>query len=133
MHPRPLLGCHRMTIRRVFVFVFAMQLVSIGVRETLDPDMWWHLRTGEFIWQHGIPRHDIFSFTVPDHDWVTHEWLTDVLMWGIDTLGGLQGLSVVFAGVSGLAFWLLYACSAGGPYLSAIVVLLAAAAAAPSF
>ena len=53
-----------MTIRRAFVILSLAQLFSMGVRATLDPDMWWHLRTGEAIWNDGIPRHDIFSFTV---------------------------------------------------------------------
>ena len=29
-----------------------------------DPDMWWHLKTGEIIWNtQSIPRVDLFSFT----------------------------------------------------------------------
>jgi hypothetical protein len=122
-----------MTLRRVFSALLFVQLFSIGVRETLDPDMWWHLRTGEHILAHGIPRHDVFSFTVSDHEWITHEWLSEVFMWAVYSLGGLPALSVAFAALSALSFWLVYCCSDGRPYLAGFVVVLAAFAAAPSF
>jgi hypothetical protein len=119
-----------MTIRRLFVTLFALALVAMPMRETLDPDMWWHLRTGETIWQNGIPRHDIFSFTVPHHEWVTHEWLSQLFMWLVYLVGGLPGLIVVFALLTAVSFWLVYRCCAGRPYLAAFVVLLAAIASA---
>ncbi|MEJ2748246.1 MAG: hypothetical protein P8183_10115, partial [Anaerolineae bacterium] len=115
-----------MSTRRLFVFLFVLALLAMGVRETLDPDMWWHLRTGEYILQAGIPRHDVFSFTVPHHEWVTHEWLSQVFMWLVYQWAGLPGLMVVFAALIALTFWLVYRCSVGRPYLAAFVTLLAA-------
>jgi hypothetical protein len=119
-----------MTIRRLFTTLFALALVAMPMRETLDPDMWWHLRIGEIIWQSGIPRQDIFSFTVPHHEWVTHEWLSQLFMWLVYLAGGLPGLIVVFALLTAVSFWLVYQCCAGRPYLAAFVVLLAAFASA---
>lgn len=110
--------------------LFAVALFTMAVRETLDPDMWWHLRTGQLILQEGIPHNDTFSFTVPDHEWITHEWLSQVFMWGIYRVAGLEGLMVTFALLIALAFWLVYLCSAGRPFLAAFVVLLAALASA---
>jgi len=119
-----------MSVRRLFVILFAIALFTMAVRETLDPDMWWHLRTGEFILNNGIPQQDVFSFTVTDHEWVTHEWLSQVIMWGIYLVADLPGLIVVFALLIALAFWLVYLASDGRPYLPAFVVLLAAFASA---
>lgn len=119
-----------MTIRRLFVLLFVIALYAMAVRETLDPDMWWHLRTGEYILQRGIPRHDIFSFTVPNNEWITHEWLSEVMMWGVYRLGGLPLLLVAFAALTALTFWLVYSCCEGRPYLAAFVTLLAALASA---
>ena len=96
------------------------------MRETLDPDMWWHLRTGEYIWQYGIPTQDIFSFTVPHHAWITHEWLSQLFMWLVYDLAGWPGLIIVFALLTAVSFWLIYTCCDGQPYLAAFVVLLAA-------
>lgn len=92
--------------------------------------MWWHLRTGEYILQNGIPTHDVFSFTVTHHEWVTHEWLSQVVMWGIYLVGGLPGLIIAFALLVALSHWLVYVVSDGRPYLPAFVTLLAAFASA---
>ena len=119
-----------MTTRRLFEALFAIALLVIAVRHTTDPDLWWHLRTGEYILANGIPRTDVFSFTVPDHRWVTHEWLTQVFMWLVFQAGGLTALMLVFALITALAFWLVYRRCSGRPYLAAFVVLLAAFAAA---
>lgn len=121
-----------MTLRRVFTVLLFLQVWNVGLRETLDPDMWWHLRTGAYIVDHGVPRHDVFSFTVPGHAWVTHEWLAEVVMWLVYQVGGLPGLSAVFAALAALAFWFAYGACAGRPYLAALVVLMAALAAGPS-
>lgn len=119
-----------MTTRRLFVLLFVIAIFAMAVRETLDPDMWWHLRTGDFILAHGIPRFDVFSFTVPHHRWITHEWLSQVFMWLVYTAGGLTGLILVFAAIITLTFWLVYRRTPGRPYLAAFVVLLAAVASA---
>lgn len=119
--------------RSLFVLLYAIALFVIAVRPTLDPDMWWHLRTGDYIWQHGIPRQDVFSYTVTDHVWVTHEWLSQALMWLLYEAGGFPALIVVFALVVAASFWLVYASSAGRPFLAAFTGLLAAFAAAPTW
>ncbi|MBK8905067.1 MAG: hypothetical protein IPM53_28055 [Anaerolineaceae bacterium] len=106
--------------------LFATALFTMAVRETLDPDMWWHLRTGQYILQNGIPAQDVFTFTVPQNAWVTHEWLSQLIMWLVYLAGGLPGLILFFAALIAVTFWLLYLACAGRPYLAAFTVLLAA-------
>lgn len=115
-----------MTVRRLFVWLFVVALFSMGVRETLDPDLWWHLKTGEYILANGIPKQDVFSYTVPNHPWITHEWLSEVIMWQIFQVGQLPGLILFFAGLTALTYWLVYLSCRGQPYLAAFVTLLAA-------
>lgn len=112
--------------KRLFVALFAIALFTMAVRETLDPDMWWHLRTGEYILQNGIPAQDVFTFTVPQNAWVTHEWLSQLIMWLVYLAGGLPGLILFFAALIALTYWLLYLACAGRPYLAAFIVLLSA-------
>jgi hypothetical protein len=58
-----------------------------------DPDMWWHLKTGEVIWTtHTIPTTDLFSYTTNHHAWIPHEWLSQVLIYAAYRLGGYSGL-----------------------------------------
>lgn len=117
-----------MTIRRLFEGLFLLALLAIGAWETTDPDLWWHLRTGELIWQSGIPQQDVFSFTVAGTAWITHEWLSQAVMWGLYRLGGLPALILFFALLMTIIFYLVYRRSPAHPYLAAFVTLVAAIA-----
>ncbi|MFA6030610.1 MAG: SEC-C domain-containing protein [Elusimicrobiota bacterium] len=49
-----------------------------------DPDLWFHLSIGRYIVQHGlIPHANLFSWTDPAQPWVVHEWLSQVLFYGV--------------------------------------------------
>ncbi len=117
-----------MNVRRLFPFALFVLLLAIAVRPTIDPDMWWHLRTGEAILDGGIPRRDIFSFTYPTNVWVTHEWLSQVFMWGVYRLAGLNALMVTFAVITTVTWGLVYLLSDGKPYVAGMVVAVAAKA-----
>lgn len=45
-----------------------------------DGSTGWHIATGNYILEHGIPFTDIHSYTFPNKPWVAYEWLSDVLM-----------------------------------------------------
>lgn len=65
------------------------------VQRLWDPDLWWHLETGEFILDRGaVPTLDPFSFTAPGQPWVAHEWGSEVLLRAIDSTFGLRGIIV---------------------------------------
>jgi hypothetical protein len=75
------------------VFFFGAAMVS-----TTDPDYWWHLRTGHLIVDNlAIPRTDPFSFTLQGKHWVAHEWLSEVIIYGTQSLGGYGLALVLFA------------------------------------
>lgn len=62
-----------------------------------DGDSGWHIRTGEWILEHGkVPQTDLFSFSKEGQPWFAWEWLTDVLFAKLHAMAGLKGL-VVFA------------------------------------
>lgn len=47
-------------------------------------DLWWHLASGRDIWNSGrVPHTDIFSYTFAGQPWTNHEWLWDVIYWGV--------------------------------------------------
>ena len=85
--------------RRIFSFPMMiagllMALAVLTVQSRFDdPDMWWHLKTGQIIWTtHGIPTTDLFSYTTNHHAYVPHEWLSQVLIYGAFRLAGYSGL-----------------------------------------
>jgi hypothetical protein len=63
-----------------------------------DPDIWWHLRNAEYlVQQHHLPSKDTYSFTVPGHFWVSHEWLAELpfyFAWRAFGLSGVMSLTL---------------------------------------
>jgi len=55
-----------------------------------------------------VPRHDLFTFTVPDHRWITHEWLSEMLLSLLYAAGRLPLVSLVLAGITAAGFLLVY-------------------------
>ena len=45
-----------------------------------DPDIWWHIRTGQWIFDHqSVPRTDMFSLYAKGQTWVAYSWMFEVL------------------------------------------------------
>ncbi len=64
-----------------------------------DGDVGWHIRTGEYVLDHGsVPHHDLYSFSKPGAPWYAWEWLSDVLDALLFRALGLKGV-VLAAGV----------------------------------
>jgi hypothetical protein len=121
-------------IRRVLVIVLGLGLFAIAARPVVDPDVWWHLRTGQLIVAtHAIPHTDPFSFTRSGYTWITHEWLSEVIIYWIFRITGFAGLTAFFAGAVSVAMMLVYFRSPGRPFLAALVVVWGALASAPSW
>lgn len=89
------------------ITVFVLCLNPIAVT-----DFWWQAKTGELIVQSGrIPHHDVFSWTARGNPWLVHEWLTEVLFFGLTRLPDWClllykcGLGVVACGLVLLRAW----------------------------
>lgn len=58
-----------------------------------DGDSGWHIRTGDWIREHGaVPQVDLFSFVKGGEPWFAWEWLTDLVFSIVHELAGLKGL-----------------------------------------
>jgi hypothetical protein len=69
------------------VLVFA----AVGIRSLSDPDLGWHLRTGQLVLHHGFVHSDPWSFA-SSQPWVLHEWGGEVLMYLAYAAGGYHGV-----------------------------------------
>ena len=107
--------------RAVLSVLVALFLCGIFSTEAADTDFWWHLKTGEYITEHGkLPVPDPFSYTssygppaYPGEETVryfnlTHEWLAQVFWWLLYRLGGFPAV-VLWKG-----FLLGVVCAAAG-------------------
>ena len=99
----------KLTIRQVFFIVLFLCLFLMTLRPIADPDFWWHLRTGQFILQtHAIPHIDPFSYTKAGQPWITHEWLSELLIYALFRLGSYGLLIFTFSIIITAAFLLTY-------------------------
>ena len=84
-------------------------LAALPFARGVDNDFWWHLRTGQFIFESGIPRHDPFSWTAAGKPWVMHEWLSEAIIYATQSAFGYIGNMVLFIGVSLASIAIAYA------------------------
>jgi hypothetical protein len=121
-------------LRKKIAFLAALfvGLFAFAARNVTDPDVWWHLKTGQYITEHNsVPHTDPFSYTRAGQPWVAHEWLSEVLMYQLLRTSGFAGLIVIFAAVLTAAFWLLYLRCGPASYVAGVATLCAAWATAP--
>lgn len=124
-------------LRRIFSFPVALSgllsaLAVLTVRERFDdPDMWWHLKTGQLIWTtRAIPSIDLFSYTAARHALVPHEWLSQLAIYAAYAWGGNSGLMLLFCGlaaavlIAGYALCSLYSGNAKVAFLGSLVVFV---------
>jgi hypothetical protein len=120
-----------------FAAILLLGLLALTARNATDPDLWWHLRTGQWIVETGhIPHTDPFSFTRAGHAWVSHEWLSEVLFYELWKQGGAAALIVFSAIITAAGFMLLYLrCfpSEGRKHWAAAATAFGALASAPSW
>ncbi|MGD0181570.1 MAG: hypothetical protein ABSC15_17295, partial [Terriglobales bacterium] len=120
--------------RRLFVIILALGLFTMAARTATDPDLFWHLRTGQLIVQnHKVFHADPYSYTRFGQSWVDHEWLSQILIFGLYRLAGWGGLIVGFGTVIAAAFFVVFLRCPGRPYVAGVITLLGAFASAPSW
>jgi hypothetical protein len=118
----------------VFPVVLLLGLFGMTARPATDPDLWWHLRTGQWIVETGhVPHSDPFSFTRTGQTWVSHEWMSEVVFYETWKHAGARGLIVVSAIVTAAGFMLLYLRCPGKPHWAAAATALGALASAPAW
>ena len=120
------------TKRSFFAAILFLGLLAMTARTATDPDLWWHLRTGQWIIETGhVPHTDPFSFTRGGSPWVSHEWLSEALFYLLWKFGGPSALIVFSALVTTAAFLILYWRCRCEPHWAAAATVLGAWACAP--
>jgi tetratricopeptide (TPR) repeat protein len=103
-----------------FPFLLALEKVS-------ESDMFWRLKTGEWILSHGaIPRTDPFSTTANGKPWLDREWLFQAAIYSVYTWGGFNAVVVAKAAIvflTGLVLFLACRRNGAGSPLAALVVM----------
>jgi hypothetical protein len=111
-----------------FSWLVASLCVFAAARPIADPDIWWHVRLGELIIDHGIPTRETWAFTAIGRTWTPTSWLSDVAFATAHNLFGWRGLiflKLVLAGVL-LTLVLVLVKRRAAPRLAAPVFVLTA-------
>ncbi len=71
----------------------APALLCLYAAVVSDPDVWWHLRAGEWmVAHHSVPRVDPFSAGGMGKPWVSYSWLYELVLTGLFGRLGLVGI-----------------------------------------
>jgi len=121
----------RSVVPRWMPFLLVLGLLGGAVRQGVqpigDPDTWWHLRLGDDIWR-------TWNFTDPapwtrfaTQDWVTTQWLPEVVASRVEHFFGLPGVVWLFcAGLVLITAVLYLVCRREADVLAAAVATAAA-------
>jgi hypothetical protein len=87
----------RFALRLLMLFALYAIPVIVTLRPVgvpvYDPDVWWHLRVGQWVVDHGtVPHTDPFSQV--GRPWVAYSWLYEVLLYKLYVAFGLAGIVV---------------------------------------
>ena len=95
-------------IEKVIFFLFFLVVFVFGIKLIHEPDIWWMLRTGEWITQNGVPSSDPFSFTYFGVDWINIKWLFELLVYVISQVFGVGFITFLQAAFNVIIFWFLW-------------------------
>jgi hypothetical protein len=110
-----------LTTRRLLVAVLFVAIFAMAVRSPTDTDTWWHLKSGQLMWETGhVLRADPFSHTVAGNPWIDHGWLVQILLWAVYQWLGLGGLALLLAATVTAAMALVYYQCEGRPFVWAM-------------
>jgi hypothetical protein len=116
-------------LSRSFAWVFQLYILFYAFlfasRPISDADFWFHLKTGQYVFQNGqVPHTEIFSFTYNGIPWVAHGWLAGTFFYGVYSALGLYALIFIFAILVALSFWMVLKNTQAHPFVLAFALLL---------
>ncbi|MGP0066013.1 MAG: hypothetical protein ACLQGP_20735 [Isosphaeraceae bacterium] len=77
----------------------------LGCYELFDQDVWWHLRAGQWILEHGrVPQLDLFTFSSADRAWIDLHWGFQVALALAYRSGGVAGMILMAAAAACASF-----------------------------
>ncbi len=103
------------------LFIFICSLMISGLY-SINQDIGRHIKTGEIIWQtKSVPKINLFSYTLPNHPFINHHWLSEVFFYLLNSSIGLKGLIVFKAILNTLSFLIIFLVVRKRALLSTII------------
>jgi len=84
----------RIQVAATIALYSALPVLFIRAFYIIDPDIWWHIRTGQWILAHAaVPVTDPFSAYGMDKPWVAYSWLFETFIAVVQGRFGLVGIA----------------------------------------
>ena len=97
-----------MSTQPILEFLLFSSLFYFFSYPGVDPDLWGHLFFGREILQRWeLPLQNLYSFTAPNHPWINHEWLAEIVFYGIFYFFGSPGLILLKVLIGAIIVWIL--------------------------
>jgi len=94
---------------RILLALFLALIFLFCFNQINSADSFYHLRTGQLIWQTGqIPHSDVFSYTAAGAQWIPHEWLAELVFFAVQSASGFWGLVAFIAALATITFYFLF-------------------------
>ena len=121
----------KLTLGNLLVFLTFSAIFLLATRPPLDMDTFWHLRAGEWQWEHkSMLSKDFFSHTHAGEEWINHGWPVQIVLFlAYDGLGDF-GLLLFTAILAAAGLYYVYRITPGDELVRAAALILAAMAAA---
>ncbi|HRH65740.1 MAG TPA: hypothetical protein PLU53_05550 [Bacteroidia bacterium] len=96
-------------LKKTVLFCCYLIAVAFSIKSLREPDLWWQIRTGEWILRHGsVPMQDVFSYTRAGSLWVNIKWGFDVIAAAISRAVGPESVCFLQVIVSCFIFFFLF-------------------------
>ena len=97
------------TFDRLALVVVSAVITLAAALSPMQPDTWWHLRTGaDILHSHRVSLIDAYSHTAFGMPWPNHEWLSQVVFYSMYALGGPALVTLGAAGLIAGAWALVW-------------------------
>ena len=95
----------------LWLAAFLLLAFLVGCVEIEDGDIWWHLRTGQLIFERGeVPRTDWFTYTNPESPWIDLHWGFQLIAAALWAVGGAPALVLAKSCLGTVTFALCLGC-----------------------
>lgn len=95
----------------ILFFIFISTVIIIPLKQLCDPDMFWHIQTGEYVIKNiTVPHSDVFSYYGIENNlyWTAHEWLSDIIFYFIYSIGGYKLLRLFPSFILGIICLIMF-------------------------
>ena len=99
------------TVWQLIFLVVLSLVILIAIYPASDPDLFIMLSSGRFVAETGHSSTvDQWSHTAYGCPWYMHEWLSSLILFGIYSVFGINGMILFKAGLLGHDFWPGFIC-----------------------